>query len=169
MKYTVCLHNGGSDDEPLKHRLMSRWIKAWLGEPWSHVELHRGAIYTGDGMIVPMGDCYSASGYEGEVRKKHILFSHSDRWTIIESPDFVRSIDENIMATFDEIEGRPYDYLGAILCPIRPTAGLRNSYYCIEAVRCMLGLTPFGGTFIPLVSELYKRNWKLIWHEGKAS
>jgi len=169
MRYCICLHNGGSDDEPLKNRLMSRVIKAWLREPWSHVELHRGAINTGDNMLMPMGDCYSASGYEGRVRRKHIMFTHSDRWTIIESPDFVHAIDENILATFDEIDGSPYDYLGAVLCPIRPTAGLRNSYYCIEAVRCMLGLIPFGGKFMPLASELYKRGWRLIWHEGRAA
>jgi hypothetical protein len=102
------------------------------------------------------------------VRDKKILFTHSDRWTIYQSPDFPPDVDAAIIASYQKIKGKRYDYLGAIMCPIRPTVEIRDAYYCIESVRYMLGIIPYGGKFLPLVKTLYARDWKLIWHEGKA-
>jgi hypothetical protein len=170
MKYYLCFHNGGDrNDADDKIPFLGRWIKFWLDEPWSHIELHRGLLDVGDGFIASLGECFSSRGYgvKRGVSWQKINFSHPHRWTIIQLPDVPKEIDAEIQARAAEIDGCKYDYLGAVNCP-HPRLQLRRRYYCIEAVRYALGWKPAQAKFIPTYQYASDCGGKVIWKGSPA-
>lgn len=74
------------------------------------------------------GQCFSASSRDGGTRFKRINLDF-DHWKIIRVP----GVNERKVRAFCEsVEGRPYDYLGAILGRFGWQA--KRKYFCNEVV-----------------------------------
>jgi hypothetical protein len=116
---------------PLKNRLVSYVIKKLSGGEFSHVELQRGIN----------GPCFSSDGYINKVRWKQIDFSHPERWCIVEMPKVSAARDEKIFKKCCDIEGAKYDYIGAVMLPLRPEIHIKRRWYCSEACSHVWGFS----------------------------
>jgi hypothetical protein len=128
--YRLCAHKGGIDPEDKgKHPDLSGLIK-WWGRPnlwnpfgmakYSHTEIQRGA-----------GDCFSADGYINLVRHKEIRFTHPARWDFFDLGSYSTYEDDQIQWRCEQIEGKPYDYIGALTCQWRGPE-FDHRWFCSE-------------------------------------
>jgi hypothetical protein len=82
--------------------------------------------------------CYSSSGRDGGVRKKHIpdLYT-SDHWDIF-NIDYSEDLALKVYTTNKSAK---YDYLGVARYVFPFISNIKNRWYCSEIVAVMLGLS----------------------------
>ena len=135
-KMYIAMHLGGDSD--FKKRFIQNSIKIWTQSEYCHCEL----IFP---KIIGDKNSFSASGFEGRVRFKNILYTHPERWHFIEIP--IMSMDRTLQAIHWRaqcIDGLPYDYkmiVFSFVLPFRRDDPFK--YCCSEACAFTMDFLPF--------------------------
>jgi len=127
-------HDGGIG------KIGSLATKAWLQEPYAHVEL-----------ILDDGMSFSASGWDNSVRFKKISYSHPQWWDFYELPKELNAYPRNFhtnqqaVALGKHVQGNKYDYIGVFFWFIlkNHTKQVDSRWWCSEVCAWVLGLENF--------------------------
>ena len=84
------------------------------------------------------GVCYSSSVRDGGVRSK-LIDLNSGKWDLIEI-NLSEQDKQKALDRFFSIDGKSYDFLGAIGVVLPFVNDSRDKYFCFEVVAKMLGI-----------------------------
>lgn len=100
------------------------------------------------------GVCYSSSVRDAGVRSK-LVDLNSGKWDLIEL-NLSETSKQIALDRFFSIDGKSYDFLGAVGVVLPFVQDSRDKYFCFEVVATMLGI-PNQGKVTPIELERFNR------------